>query len=161
KGKVKRKRTLLGRLVSFVFIACIWGFIGVAGIIAWYAATLPPLAELEVPERPPNIALVGTTGEVMVNRGAMGQAIRLRDMPQHLPRALMAVEDRRFYSHWGVDPIGIARAMFRNATGRAIGSGEGGSTITQQLAKNLFLTNERSFGRKVQELILALWLEAR
>jgi penicillin-binding protein 1A len=161
KGKPKRRRSLLGRVVSFCFVAAIWAFIGVAGVVAWYAATLPPLAELEVPERPPNIALVGTTGEVMVNRGAMGQAIRLRDLPPHVPRAVLAVEDRRFYSHFGLDPIGIARALYRNATGRAIGSGEGGSTITQQLAKNLFLTNERSVGRKIQEVILALWLEAR
>ncbi len=74
-----------------------------------------------------------------------------------LPKAFVAIEDRRFYSHWGVDPLGIFRAVVRNVTGR--GGMQGGSTLTQQLAKNLFLTQERTFSRKIQEAILALWLE--
>ena len=69
----------------------------------------------------------------------------------------MAIEDRRFYDHWGIDPMGIARAVYRNLTHS--GGLQGGSTLTQQLAKNLFLTQERTASRKIQEAILALWLE--
>lgn len=158
KRKPQRKRGLFGALLYWTAIVGIWAVLAVGAVIAWYAAHLPPMSELEVPERPPNIAIVGTTGEVMINRGAMGQAIRLRDLPRHLPNAVLSIEDRRFYSHFGVDPIGIGRALFRNVVGGGVS--EGGSTITQQLAKNLFLTHDRTMGRKVQELILALWLEA-
>src|SRR5205085_3969638 len=81
------------------------------------------------------------------------------ELPAYLPQAFIAIEDRRFYSHHGVDPIGIARAMAANVWRR--GLSQGGSTITQQLAKNLFLTQERTLQRKLQELVLALWLERK
>ncbi len=117
------------------------------------------MSDLRVPERPPNIQIVGTDGETLVNRGAMGRAVPIGEIPKHLKDAVLAIEDRRFYGHFGVDPIGIARALVRNVVGGGVS--EGGSTLTQQLAKNLFLTHERSISRKIQELILALWLEAR
>ena len=78
-------------------------------------------------------------------------------MPGYLPQAVIAIEDRRFYWHLGIDPIGLARASIVNLT--AGGVVQGGSTLTQQLAKNLFLKPERTFERKVQEVILAVWLE--
>ena len=78
-------------------------------------------------------------------------------MPPYLPKAFVAIEDRRFYDHFGIDPIGLARAVVNNLRGR--GGVQGGSTLTQQLAKNLFLTQERTAARKIQEAILALWLE--
>src|SRR5690606_37642543 len=79
--------------------------------------------------------------------------------PEYLPAAVLAVEDRKFYGHPGVDPFGIARAAWANfRAGEVV---QGGSTITQQLAKNLFLTNERTFKRKAQEMVLALWLETK
>jgi penicillin-binding protein 1A len=159
RGRRRHRASLLGRFVYWIFVLGVWAFLAVAAVIAWYAAHLPPMSELEVPERPPNIAIMGTTGEVLVNRGLMGQAVRLRDLPRHLPQAVIAIEDRRFYSHFGMDPIGVTRAFVRNIAGGGIS--EGGSTLTQQLAKNIFLTNERNIGRKIQELILALWLEAR
>jgi penicillin-binding protein 1A len=85
--------------------------------------------------------------------------VRIDELPPYVPQAVIAIEDRRFYSHFGVDPIGIARALYTNYTaGRTV---QGGSTITQQLAKNLFLKPERTLERKVQEAILALWLESR
>ena len=119
---------------------------------------LPPIDQLAVPKRPPNIAILADDGTLLANRGdSGGPAIRLQDMPAYLPKAFVAIEDRRFYSHWGVDPLGIARAGFRNIFHR--GGVEGGSTITQQLAKNLFLTQERTLSRKIQEAILAVWLE--
>ena len=80
-------------------------------------------------------------------------------MSPYLPKAVIATEDRRFYSHFGIDPIGLVRAAFANLAARHLV--QGGSTITQQLAKNLFLTPERSFCRKIQETLLALWLEHR
>jgi penicillin-binding protein 1A len=80
-------------------------------------------------------------------------------LPRHLVDALVAAEDRRFYEHWGVDPIGLARAAYANLrVGRVV---QGGSTLTQQLAKNLFLSSTRTVGRKLEELLLALWLEVR
>ena len=88
-----------------------------------------------------------------------GAAVPLKDLPRYVPQAFVAIEDRRFYSHYGVDPIGIARASVANILHRGVS--QGGSTITQQLAKNLFLTQERTLSRKVQEVALALWLERK
>ena len=110
-----------------------------------------------MPKRPPNIAILADDGTLLANRGDTGgAAVRLSDLPPYLPRAFIAIEDRRFYSHWGVDPLGILRALTRNAVGGAM---QGGSTLTQQLAKNLFLTQERTMSRKIEEAILAVWLE--
>jgi penicillin-binding protein 1A len=121
---------------------------------------LPPIDRLAVPKRPPNIAILGDDGRLLANRGDTGgAAIRLDDLPAYAPKAFIAIEDRRFHDHWGIDPIGIARAMVRNMSGQ--GAVQGGSTITQQLAKNLFLTQERTMSRKIQEAILALWLEQK
>jgi penicillin-binding protein 1A len=111
-----------------------------------------------VPERPANIMVVAADGSVLGNRGETGgEEVRLFELPRHLPQAVIAIEDRRFYSHFGVDPIGLARAATVNfTTGGVV---QGGSTITQQLAKNLFLKPERTLRRKIQEVVLALWLE--
>jgi penicillin-binding protein 1A len=84
-------------------------------------------------------------------------SLKLDDFPDIMIKALVATEDRRFYEHWGIDPIGTARALVNNSRGG--GGTQGGSSITQQLAKNLFLTNERSLERKINEAFLALWLE--
>src|SRR5690606_767186 len=80
-------------------------------------------------------------------------------LPPYLPKAFIAIEDRRFYSHFGLDPFGIARAAMANLVHRSVS--QGGSTLTQQLAKNLFLTQERTLQRKLQEAELALWLERK
>ncbi|WP_311276604.1 PBP1A family penicillin-binding protein [Methylobacterium sp. WCS2018Hpa-22] len=85
-------------------------------------------------------------------------SLKLDDFPDSMIKALVSTEDRRFYEHWGIDPIGTARALVSNSRGG--GNTQGGSSITQQLAKNLFLTNERSLERKVNEAFLALWLES-
>ena len=86
-----------------------------------------------------------------------GAAVPLRELPDYVPKAFIAIEDRRFYSHHGVDPWGILRASSHDVLRR--GAAQGGSTITQQLAKNLFLTQERTVSRKLQEVALAFWLE--
>src|SRR3989442_9287158 len=88
-----------------------------------------------------------------------GAGVRLKEFPPYLPQASIATKDRRFYSHHGVDPFGIARAMVANVLQRGVS--QGGSTLTQQLAKNLFLTQERTMARKLQEVELALWLERK
>ena len=97
-------------------------------------------------------------GRQVANRGMMGgESIGLHEMSPYIPQAVVAIEDRRFYSHFGVDPISLARAVYENAVnGRVV---QGGSTLTQQLAKNLFLTNERSYDRKIREVLMAFWLE--
>jgi penicillin-binding protein 1A len=149
---------LLRRLVYWSLVLGIWAAIAVGGVVLYYGARLPPTSEWAVPKRPANVKIVSADGKLVGNRGDTGgEAVRLADMPPWLPGAVIAIEDRRFRSHFGVDPIGLMRAVAVNLTHRGVS--QGGSTITQQLAKNLFLTQERTFGRKVQEVLLALWLE--
>ena len=156
----KRLGALLGRLAYWGAVVGVWALIALAGVFAYYASQLPPIDQLAVPKRPPNIAILADDGTLLVNRGdSGGPAVRLIDLPPYLPKAFIAIEDRRFYSHYGIDPLGMARALVRDIVGR--GAVEGGSTLTQQLAKNLFLTQERTLSRKIQEAILALWLERR
>src|SRR5437588_207624 len=88
-----------------------------------------------------------------------GANVSLKDLPPYLPKSFIAIEDRRFYSHYGIDPVCILRAAVTNVLHRGVS--QGGSTLTQQLAKNLFLTQERTMLRKLQEVELALWLERK
>ncbi len=166
KGGARRRkerrsgRSGFGRLLYWCFVLGVWGVIGVAGLFAYYASQLPPIDQLAVPKRPPNIAVLAEDGALLANRGDTGgAAVHLSELPPYLPKAFVAIEDRRFYSHFGIDPIGILRAVGRDVLHR--GGTEGGSTLTQQLAKNLFLTQERTISRKIQEAILALWLERK
>lgn len=102
--------------------------------------------------------MLADDGTVFARYGDLyGQRVSARDVPPHLIAAILAIEDRRFFSHFGVDPIGMLRAMVSNTLARRVV--QGGSTLTQQLAKNLFLTPERTTRRKVQEMLLAFWLE--
>ncbi|HEX2352932.1 MAG TPA: PBP1A family penicillin-binding protein [Xanthobacteraceae bacterium] len=159
----KRKRaggSLLRRLIYWSLVLGLWGVIAAVGTIAFVVSTLPPIQSLEVPKRPPTIEIVGTDGRPLITRGEMsGTDVSIKDLPAYLPRAFVAIEDRRFFSHSGVDPIGLLRAVAANVLRRGVS--QGGSTITQQLAKNLFLTQERTLWRKMQELVLALWLERK
>src|SRR5829696_6011238 len=158
--KRRRRRSILSRLVYSVVVLGIWAVIGFSGLIAYHAAQLPPVDQLAVPKRPPNIAILASDGTLLANRGETGgRAVALKELPAYLPKAFVAIEDRRFFEHFGIDPVGIGRAMMRNVTARGVS--QGGSTLTQQLAKNLFLTQERTASRKVQEAILALWLERK
>ncbi|WP_425374131.1 transglycosylase domain-containing protein, partial [Microvirga calopogonii] len=158
----KAQRTSGGSFFSKVVYAglglCLCGVVGLGGIVAYYASQLPPIDQLTVPKRPPNIAILASDGSFLANRGETGgREVSLQELPPYLPKAFVAIEDRRFYDHWGIDPVGIARAVYRNLAHK--GGLQGGSTLTQQLAKNLFLTQERTASRKIQEAILALWLE--
>lgn len=154
----RRSGSLIGGLFYWALTLGVWGVIGGGALMVYYGSQLPPIDQLSVPKRPPNIAIMAADGSLLANRGDTGgAAVRISELPPYLPKAFVAIEDRRFYSHWGVDPQGIARALLRNVTGR--GGMQGGSTLTQQLAKNLFLTQERTISRKIQEAILAIWLE--
>ncbi|MFP6747760.1 MAG: transglycosylase domain-containing protein, partial [Alphaproteobacteria bacterium] len=155
----KSGRGWLARLVYWLVVLLVWGVIAAMGVIVWYAYDLPPVDKLSAIERKPSVTLLDHKGRKIAEFGDVyGLPVQLSQLPRHLPRAVVATEDRRFYSHFGVDPIGLARAMVVNIrAGRVV---QGGSTISQQLAKNVFLTPQRTLKRKVQEFLLALWLEA-
>jgi penicillin-binding protein 1A len=159
-GGGSRHRSGLGRLVYWTVVLGLWATIAVTGTIAWVAARLPPIQSLEVPKRPPGIQILAADGKTLATRGEMGGAeVPLKELPKYLPQAFLAIEDRRFYEHFGIDLIGVTRAMLANVLHRGVS--QGGSTLTQQLAKNLFLTQERTLERKLQEAVLALWLERK
>ncbi|MGY8704194.1 penicillin-binding protein 1A [Bradyrhizobium sp. 18BD] len=150
----------LGRLVYWGAVLGLWGMIAVIGLVIYVGAHLPPIQSLEIPKRPPTIQIVGIDGSMLAQRGEMaGANVSLKDLPPYLPKAFIAIEDRRFYSHFGIDPVGILRALVTNVLHRGVS--QGGSTLTQQLAKNLFLTQERTMQRKLQEVELAIWLERK
>lgn len=150
----------LRKFTYWTFVLGIWGGIAVATLVGYYAVKLPSASDWSIPQRPPNAKIVSVDGELIANRGLTGgSALALDDMSPYLPMAVIAIEDRRYKSHFGIDPIGITRAMITNIlAGRTV---QGGSTLTQQLAKNLFLEPERSLERKIQEAILAIWLEQK
>ena len=148
------------RGIKWTVILMFWGTIALAGGIAWYATQLPSTANWSVPKRPPNIKILANDGTLIANRGDTGgESVRISELPPYLSQAVMAIEDRRFYSHFGVDPLGLLRAAYVNfRSGYVV---QGGSTVTQQLAKNLFLKPERTMDRKIQEAIMAIWLETK
>ena len=131
--------------------------VAIAGTLCFYLWRLPDPALLALDDRPPNITIVAANGTVLAERGLRRGSVQLEKLPRHLIQAVLAAEDRRFYSHPGIDPIGVGRAAYRNLLAGDIV--EGGSTITQQLAKNLFLTSDRTFTRKLEEAVYAGWLE--
>jgi penicillin-binding protein 1A len=154
------RRRGLARLLYWSVVLGLWAFIAAIATIAWVGAHLPPIQSLEVPKRPPAIEIVDLSGRLLATRGdTSGPPLPLKELPAYLPQAFIAIEDRRFYSHHGVDPLGIIRAVAMNLARRGVS--QGGSTLTQQLAKNLFLTQERTVTRKLQELLLAFWLERK
>jgi penicillin-binding protein 1A len=159
KTKTKR-RSLLGRMTYWTLVAGLWVVIAGVGAIVYVGAHLPPIQSLEIPKRPPSIQVNDPNGKQLARRGDLaGEIITLKELPPYVPRAFVAIEDRRFYEHYGVDPLGIGRALIANILHRGVA--QGGSTLTQQLAKNLFLTQERTVTRKLQEVLLAMWLERK
>jgi penicillin-binding protein 1A len=156
--RTRRTRSMLGRAAYWGAVLALWALIGGIGALVWIGIRLPPIQSLEIPKRPPSVLILGVNGATLATRGDMGgAAVAIGELPDYAPNAFIAIEDRRFYSHRGVDPFGIARALVADIFHR--GAAQGGSTITQQLAKNLFLTQERTVTRKLQEIVLALWLE--
>ena len=156
--KPRRRRSWLWFGLRWSIVLLVWGGLMVAGVLAVFAWDLPrPQSALDTTRRA-SVTLTDAGGRIVATYGDLvGEPLRLSDMPAHLPAAAVAVEDRRFWNHSGLDAIGIARAAWVNLQAGAVV--QGGSTITQQVAKNLFLSNARTFRRKVQEVLLTLWLE--
>src|SRR6478735_8553781 len=126
-------------------------------LVGWLAITAPLSKSLR-PIAPPELTLLAADGTPIARNGAdIREPVKVSELPPHVVEAFIAIEDRRFYNHWGVDPRGVARALWSNVT---TGRTQGGSTITQQLAKFTFLTPEQSLGRKAREALIAFWLEA-
>lgn len=156
--KQPKQRRLAVTLLRWGIILFVWLALVAGGVLLWFARDLPrPDSALDAIRRP-SLMLTDANGRGFASFGDLvGEPLRLRDMPAFLPKAAIAIEDRRFRDHPGLDPVGILRAIWVNLSAGRLR--QGGSTITQQVAKTLFLTNERTFRRKVQELMLTVWLE--
>ena len=146
-----RRFTLMVTLILAVLAVAVLGIL---------AATVAGMDEMSDPEISLTSTFYDYRGEVITTRFEQNRFdVPLSEMPDYLPQAFIAIEDHRFYDHFGLDVQGLARALFRNLrAGRIV---EGGSTITQQLAKNLFLTHEKTLKRKLQEALLTLQLERK
>jgi penicillin-binding protein 1A len=158
KGASAWRKRLLWFSLKWGSVGAIW--IGFAALLflGWCAYDLPDVSTLNDIKRRPSVALLANDGSLITSYGDLyGEFVHLDQMSPYLPAAVVATEDRRFYHHFGVDPIGLLRALYVNVTSGDLV--QGGSTITQQLAKNVFLTPERSLHRKGQELLLSFWLE--
>jgi penicillin-binding protein 1A len=150
--------SLFARLIKWCFVLGLWAALVVGGVLAWYARELPDIIDSPKFERKASITVLANDGSVIARYGDIkGHNVSADNIPKNLANAILATEDRRFYYHFGLDPIGLVRAVFVNLTRKGVV--QGGSTITQQLAKNLFLSQERTLKRKLQEAMLAVWLE--
>lgn len=139
-------------------VAGYFGAMGIMSALAWAARDLPSVETFWKTSRPPSIQILDRHGQHVLVKGAVDAApIKLSKLPDYVPGAILATEDKRFRHHAGVDPVALTRAVYRNF--QAGGIREGGSTLAQQLAKNVFLTQEKTYRRKLQEMMLALWIE--
>ena len=152
------RRTFLGALIYWGVVLCVWGLIFLAAFVLVFSRGLPDTSKLYDIHRQPSISYLDRNGALLSVRGSQyAPPVDIDSLPAYVPAAFISVEDRRFYQHWGFDPVGIGRALIADIhRGHAA---EGASTITQQLARNLFLTPDQTIKRKVQELLLAVWLE--
>jgi penicillin-binding protein 1A len=151
---------LLGRALKLGVLLGLWAIIIGGVALAYFAFTLPDTSQLTVAERRPGVTILADDGNLIASFGDLfGRPLTLKEMSPFLPKAVIATEDRRFYHHFGIDPVGLARAALIDL--RAGQIVQGGSTITQQLAKIVFLSPERNVARKIRETLLALWLEHR
>ncbi len=157
----RQRRNLLQATFYWGAVAGVWGLIILAALFAVFATDLPDTSKIFDATRQPSISYLDRSGALLAVRGSqLAPPVDLDALPKYVPEAFIAIEDRRFWWHPGFDPIGITRAFFSNFT-RGNGPLSGGSTITQQLARNLFLTFDQTWRRKGQELILAIWLEMK
>lgn len=164
-GRSQSSPTKGGRGILKTFTALAVGgtilvVIGIAAAVGLAIQSLPSFEELKTQPRGQMLVIKGMDGSTIVTIGpSYGEWLTTHELPDTIKTAMVSIEDRRFYDHVGIDPKGIARAALRNL--KAGANVQGGSTITQQVAKNLFLTSERSYARKGREVILALALESR
>lgn len=159
-GGAQAPRTRLQQLMYWSAVLAVWGLIFLVVFFAVFARGLPDTSALYDIDRQPSITYLDRNGALIATRGSQqAPPADLEALPDYVPAAFIAIEDQRFYWHPGFDPIGMTRAMAANMrAGRIV---QGGSTLTQQLAKNLFLTPDQNMRRKVQELMLAVWLEMK
>jgi penicillin-binding protein 1A len=158
----RRRKPTGGRLLGFAAEGAFYLFalaIAAAAVLTHFARDLPRTDGIWAASGPRTTFLAADGAPLRVGGESRGAPVRLADLQPHTPAAILAVEDRNFYHHIGVNPLSVARALVVNAAEGEVR--QGGSTLTQQLAKNLFLSSERTFKRKMQELMLALWLERR
>lgn len=158
--KRQKPTALFWRYTADAGVFCFTLLLGLAALFALIARDLPDTNALWRDGEGAKITLIARDGAPLTVRGAsIGAPIRLQDLPVHVPHAILAVEDRNFYHHFGVNPFSVIRAALANMRSGSVV--QGGSTLTQQLAKNIFLSPERTVKRKVQELLLAFWLEQK
>ena len=149
---------MLRLLLRWSIYLALAGALVVGAAAFYYGRDLPPLEGIHEIKRRPQVVIQDAEGRVLAVYGDLyGEPVQLFDLPPHVIRAVMAIEDRRFYGHRGIDPLGLARAFATNLASLRIR--QGGSTLTQQLAKVAFLTPERSVGRKIREALMALEIE--
>ena len=156
----RRGRGFFGGLVYWGLVLGVWGAIFTVGFLAVFARDLPDTSRLYEVSRQPSISYLDRNGGLIAVRGSQeAPPADLDRLPAYVPAAFVAIEDQQFYRHFGFNPVRMGQALWNNhRAGRITG---GGSTITQQLAKNLFLSPEQTVRRKAQELILAVWLETK
>ena len=160
-GPHRRRRSFLQGLVYWSAVLCVWGLIFGLAFLAVFAADLPDTSGLNAPRRQPSVSYLDRSGALVSVRGSQyAPPVDLDKLPPYVPAAFIAIEDRWFYWHYGFNPWGIVRSQVYNLTQKG-GPLRGGSTITQQLARNLFLTMDQTYRRKAQELVLAVWLETK
>jgi len=156
------KRPPVKAILYWLTVFTVWAVIFTIGFLAIFAIDLPDTSSLYKTDRAPSITYLDRSGALIAVRGSQfAPPVDIDELPPYVPAAFVAIEDRRFYHHFGFDPIGIGRALIRNATRKEGANLAGGSTITQQLARNLFLSNDQNVKRKIQELILSVWLEMK
>lgn len=159
KGGRGPRRGRLRRVAYWSGVSGVWSLIAGSGLVIYLAQDLPDISDLPPPGREQSAVVLAAGGKRLATYGSIyGDWLDYPDLPEALILALLSVEDRRFFEHRGVDVFGVARAAMTNISAGRVRAG--GSTITQQLAKNLFLTPDQTVKRKAQELLLALWLEA-
>ncbi|MBE7218450.1 MAG: PBP1A family penicillin-binding protein [Caulobacteraceae bacterium] len=157
----RRRRGVLDSLIYWGTVALVWVLIAGAATILIFAQGLPDTSKLTAIQRQPSISYLDRSGALLAVRGSQyAPPVDLASLPAYVPGAFIAIEDKNFYHHMGFSPTGIVRSLIYNATHHG-GPLRGGSTITQQLARNLFLTPKQDFKRKIQELILSVELEWR
>ena len=154
------KRSILGRLAYWSAVACLWCVIGLGVLIAYHASKLPPIDQLAVPKRPPNIAILASDGTLLANRGKTGgRTVGLHEMSPYIPMAVVAIEDRRFYAISASIRWASPRAMVSNVTRAAAPAGR---LDADPAARQEPVPRPGTHAsRKVQEAILALWLERK
>ncbi|HEY1096290.1 MAG TPA: PBP1A family penicillin-binding protein [Alphaproteobacteria bacterium] len=146
------------RLFKYAFLGLFWMSILLLIVSLYIFANLPNIDQVVDMDSSPTVIILDKDDHEVARLGdTQGQIMPVKQMSPYMVQAVLAIEDRRFYTHFGIDPLGMARAMWVNAT--SSGNMQGGSTITQQLAKNLFLSPERTLTRKVKEAALAFYLE--